>query len=438
MSKQSIVIIGGGYTGLVAAYRLAKAGYKVEVLERGPILGGLASDFTIEGGPLERAYHHLFKTDVHILNFAKEIGIGDKLEWHDSSVSIYYDNELHPFKGALDLIKFKPLSLWSRFRTGLTVLYLQKSTNWQKLQKISAYDWMLKAAGRQSVEVIWEPLLKGKFDRYYKQVAMSWLWARLHIRAQSREKGGEKLGYFRGGFQAFTDALVAKLEKLGVELRTEVSITALGNQKGKPVITFEDGSKIRYDACLATTPSHVFAKLISKDPGVSQGYLKKLNAIDYLGARLMVFSSSQDLSQYYWHNINDLKLPFLVFINHTKFIDKSRYNNQNVYYIATYLPVDHQLFNCTDQELENEWFKGLRQIFPDFNTQSIREKHFFRFANAQHIVDTRYTAKVPSHTTPLQNVFLANFSQIYPEDRGTNYAVRDGEKVAQMIIEKLQ
>lgn len=438
MKKKRIAIIGAGYTGLVAAYRLAEAGYAVEIFERSDVVGGLASDFTIEGAPLERAYHHLFKTDQHILEFAKEVGADDKLEWHDSSVSIYYNHELHSFKGALDLIKFRPLSFISRVRTGLAVLYLQKTSNWEKLQTISAYDWMLKVAGSQSVRVIWEPLLKGKFDRYYKQVAMSWLWARLHIRAKSREKGGEKLGYFTGGFQAFTDAIISRLTATGVEIKTGVSLQSLSSEKGSPEITFSDGKKKRYDACLATTPSHVFAQLIAGDQAATQTYLKKLHAINYLGARLMVFSSPQDLSPYYWHNINDINLPFLVFINHTKFVDKSNYRNQNIYYIATYLPTDSSLYNCSDQELEREWFNGLRQIFPHFNPVKIREKYFFRFANAQHIVDTRYASKVPDHVTPLKNVFLANFSQIFPEDRGTNYAVRDGDAVAHLIMEKLR
>jgi hypothetical protein len=72
-------------------------------------------------------------------------------------------------------------------------------------------------------------------------------------------------------------------------------------------------------------------------------------------------------------------------------------------------------------------------VFPDFDAHKVREKHFFRFANAQHIVEGNYVKKIPGTKTPLANVYLSNFSQIYPEDRGTNYAVREGEKVAELI-----
>jgi protoporphyrinogen oxidase len=434
-SKKQSVVIGAGYTGLVAALRLAQAGHKVTVLERGPVVGGLASDFKVEGASLERAYHHLFKTDTDIISMAEELGVGDKLLWHNSSVGLYYGGKLYPFKGALDLVRFTPLHFVNRIRAGLAVLYLQKTSNWKQFEKVTAYDWMKKYAGKQVTEVIWEPLLRGKFDTYFDKVSMAWLWARVHIRAQSRESDGEKLGYFEDGFQTFTDALVAKVTELGVEIKTGVAIAELKTAaKDKVTVVLEDGSKRTYDYCVSTTPSHVFAKLIASNKGLKPSYLKNLESINYLGARLFIFSSTQDISDYYWHNINDVNLPFLVFINHTKLIDKSNYNGRYIYYMATYVPHDHELFTCDDQELEKVWLSGLRQVFPDFDAKAMKEKHFFRFANAQHIVDTGYAAKIPDHKTPLPNVYLSNFSQIYPEDRGTNYAVREGKKIAEMIL----
>lgn len=296
---------------------------------------------------------------------------------------------------------------------------------------------MLKAAGPQVTRVIWEPLLKGKFDKHYNKVSMAWLWARIHIRAQSRERGGEKLGYFEGGFQIFTDALVDKLRESGVIIKTGTEISAIKSQEdGKVQITFAKSKSQTYDACIATVPSHTFAKLIVGNK-VKKSYLKQLENINYLGARLLIFSSDQDLSNYYWHNINDVNLPFLVFINHTRLVGKKPYNGKNVYYIATYVPHNNELFTCSDEELEGLWLNNLRKVFPDFDETQIHEKHHFRFANAQHIVDIGYTDKIPSYETPLANIYLANFSQIYPEDRGTNYAVREGEKIAELLDEHL-
>jgi protoporphyrinogen oxidase len=431
---KNIGIIGGGYTGLVAAYRLAKSGHKVTIFEGNAEVGGLASGFKIHGENLEKAYHHLFKTDTDIINFAQEIGIGDKLKWHPSSVSIYYDNKIYPFVTPFDLLKFSPLNIFDRIRAGLVALYLQKDKNWKKFVKTSAYAWMKKWAGPNVTKVIWEPLLKGKFNRYFDKVSMAWLWARIHIRANSREKGlsKEMLGYFENGFQTFTDALVKELNNLKVEIKVNAKVQSI-KKAGEKVKVKLESDEIEFDKVLATVPSHVFGFLIKENKEVTQEYIEKLNSIDYLGAVLIIFSSDQDLSKFYWHNINDLNSPFLVFINHTKLIDKSNYEGKNVYYIGTYVPNDHEYFTMSDENLNRKWFDYLKKIFSDFDEKEIKEKHFFRFKNAQHIVDREYEGKIPGYKTPVKGVYLSNFSQIFPEDRGTNFAVREGNKIAKLM-----
>ncbi|WP_176818889.1 NAD(P)/FAD-dependent oxidoreductase [Quadrisphaera sp. DSM 44207] len=437
---RSAVVVGAGYTGLVAALRLAQAGSSVTVLERGDVVGGLASDFTVEGASLERAYHHLFKTDEDIIALAGELGVGEQLRWHDSSVAIYYEGRLHPFATPLDLLRFSPLKPWNRLRAGLVVLYLQKTRAWTRFQRVTAYAWMRRAGGAEVLKVIWEPLLRGKFDQYYDEVAMAWLWARIHIRANSKAPGdsGEKLGYFDGGFQTFTDALVDAAQAAGVKIRTGVDIAAITAAPGGGAsVRMADGTAEQADAVVATVPSSVFARLAGEDlralPGGAD-YARRLEAIDYLGARLMIFSSDQDLSPYYWHNVNDVDLPFLVFINHTKLVGTAPYGGRHVYYLATYVPHEHELFTCTEDELADRWFEALRQVVPSFDRERVRERHTFAFANAQHIVDTEYAEKRPEHRTPLPGVHLCNFSQIYPEDRGTNYAVRDGQRIADVVL----
>ncbi|HEX4265690.1 MAG TPA: NAD(P)/FAD-dependent oxidoreductase [Verrucomicrobiae bacterium] len=434
--KKNVLVVGGGFTGLTAAYRLARSkDFSVTLVEGSDHLGGLAAGFPLLGTSLEKTYHHLFLTDQSIRDLATELGLQDKLVWRDSSVGIYRDGRIYPFMSPLDLLRFKPCGFASRVRLGLVALYLKHTTNWRKFAARRASEWMSKACGRDGMEAVWLPLLKGKFDRYYDSVSMAWLWGRIHIRANSRTRGDkEKLGYFRGGFEVVVRALEAELRKRDVSIQTKATVEIISPQQRTAVV---NGKTIAFDFCVFTGPSYTLAKLLPAG-GPHEDYSKRLRAIDYLGAICMIFTSDQCLGDIYWTNVNEPGAPFLVFINHTRLVGTDDYQGRHVYYIGAYLPVDGRIFSLSDEELTKLWGDYLKKMFPEFNPARVEERHIFRFKAAQHVVDTDYEQKVPAFRTPLPGLFLANFSQLFPEDRGTNFSVRDGNKVAEMVRAEAQ
>jgi protoporphyrinogen oxidase len=430
MSKH-ILIIGGGFTGLTAAYRLAQdKRFTITILESSNQLGGLAGGFPLLGTSLEKTYHHLFLTDTSILDLVKELGLNDLLAWCDSSMGIYRGGHTYAFRTPLDLLRFRPCSFAGRVRLGLVALYLKHKKDWQPFAGRRAYEWMSDACGQSAMDSVWGPLLKGKFDRYYDKVSMAWLWARIHIRANSRAPrgGGEKLGYFRGGFNVVVSALENKLRQAGVSIQTGAVAERIFDNRSAVV----NGREIPFDYCLFTGPSPAFARLLPEFASLRE-YAQQLQSIEYLGAICLVFTSEQDLGDFYWVNVNEPDAPFLVFINHTRLMDKSHYQNKYVYYLGAYKSRDGAAFGLSDDALAELWWQYVKKMFPEFDSGRVGERHVFRFGAAQHIVDTEYEKKMPAHRTPLPGVFLANFSQIFPEDRGTNYAVREGNKIAEML-----
>jgi len=389
----NIAIIGAGLTGLVAGYRLSQKGHKVTIFEKSDDIGGLMGGFEIEGTSLEKAYHHIFSTDNYIIDLAKELGVYKNISWHDDNVAVYYDGEMYPFMGAVDLLKFKPLSLLSKIRLGLVKIWLQMDNNWHKYENVLAYEWMKKWCGQEAYKVIWEPLLRGKFHNKYKEVSMAWLWARIHTR------GGAKLGYFEGGFKQIADKLAEKINKNGGEIKLKQAI--------------DPTRLLRRDA--PRKDDSLFDKVLYTGPS---------KEVEYIGAVELVFTSKQNLSPYYWHNINDIKSPFLCFIQHTNLVDKKFYGNKQVYYLGYYGDENVSVDN---------WFEYLKEIFPKFDEKMVLQKWVFRFKNAQHIVTTNYKPS-PYPSLDRAGFYTANFSQIYPEDRGTNFAVREGEKVAKKMM----
>jgi protoporphyrinogen oxidase len=154
MAKKRVLIIGGGLSGLAAAWSLAKGTSDVEItlLEGAPETGGLARGFPICGTNIEKAYHHIFRTDTEILNLLEELGLEDSVIWGDSSTGVYLEGEVFPFTTPFDLLRFKPLNLLGRIRLGLVTLYLKYTRKWRALADQPAYLWMKKACGTTVAE----------------------------------------------------------------------------------------------------------------------------------------------------------------------------------------------------------------------------------------------------------------------------------------------
>jgi len=425
-----ILIVGGGFTGLTAALRLAQAGNReITLIESSSQLGGLAAGFPLEGTWLEKTYHHIFLTDTAILKLVEELGLQQHLMWCNSSVGIFRDGRIHPFKTPGDLLRFTPCNWAGRLRTGGTALYLKHRKNWRGLLPQRAHDWMARACGASAMKAIWTPLLKGKFGDRYADVSMAWLWARIHTRANSRAPGGEKLGYFRGGFNVIIAAMEAELRRRGVKIETGTVVEKLRPDRRAAVI---NGREVSFDKCIFTGSSSALASLLPAG-GEFDAYERKLRSIGYLGAICLVFTSEQNLGDLYWVNVNEPGAPFLVFLQQTNLVPPDFYHGKHVYYIGAYLPTDGKVYALTNDELTQMWLGYLPRMFPKFEAGRVAEKFLFRFRAAQHIVDTSYGDKIPEYKTPLPGVYLANFSQIFPEDRGTNFAVAEGDKIAALV-----
>lgn len=434
-------IIGGGLTGLTAAYRLRNKGHDVTIYEASDTIGGLAAGFELAGHRVEQAYHFLYKTDEYILALVDELGLTDALTYHKSSVSTYYGDKLYPMETPIDLIRFDPISFIDRIRAGVTVLYLQRVKDWKKLENITALDWLRKYAGRSVTDVIWEPLLRGKFDRYYDKVTMSWLWGRVLQRVDSRDAkvGGEALGYFEGGFKTIIDALLDPYLAAGGKIRYKAPVQKLERiaSTDRVSVVSNDGQE-SYDRVLATVPSHILAKMIDGYRASEPDYFSKLESIDYLDAVVQVFATPQKFTPYYWHNINKKDSPFVVFLSLTNLVGADRFEGKNIYYIGDYVPAEHRYMSMPEDELKTFWYDELHKIFPEFDRSQIIDDAVFRMRNAQHIVDIGFgDDKLVPHETPCPGVLMCNFSQIYPMDRGTNYAIRDGNRMAETLEQSL-
>lgn len=412
-----IAIIGAGLTGLTAGYRLSQKDHQVTIFEKEKTAGGLANGFKEKNWDwsLEKFYHHLFTSDLDIKNLVTELDLNDKLFFEEPKTSIYYLNQIARFDSPISLLQFPFLNPLEKIQTGLATLFLKFFPSWQILEKYTASQFLPKLYGKKAYQILWKPLLEAKFGSNINQVSMSWFWARIHKRST-------KLGYFEGGFQILIDELIKQIEK----------------NKGQVLLNREISSikklKDEFDKVVVTVPSETFFKMAPDLPKDYQEKLKNKKMLASLNL-ILVLKDKFFNDNTYWLNINDSGFPFVAVVEHTNFIDKKYYGNERILYVGGYYPQNHPYLKMTKEQIFKKFIPYLKKVNPsyDFLLCTMRYALFTDFY-AQPIVPVNYSKNLLPHQTPDPQILLANMEQVYPWDRGTNYAVSLGEKIVQLIL----
>jgi len=432
-----VVIVGGGFTGLSAAYELSLRGWRPIVVEQEHEIGGLAASFPVTGISLERFYHHWFTSDREILRLTEELGLRHQVTERPTATGMYFANRHYRLTRPLDLLRFRALGPLDRLRLGLLVLRARRVADWRALDGIAAFDWLQRLGGRRVFEVVWEPLLRGKFGRHADRISAAWFWSKLVIRGGSRGRGGEeRLCYLEGGFSRLTDALAAAIRSRGGEVRTASRATGLLLRDGRcRGVTLGDAS-LEAEAVIFTGAPRQAAALLG--PLAPAHYAAQLGAIDYLANICLVLELDRSLSELYWMNINDPGFPFVGIIEHTNF-DRDPAGRRHLVYLSRYLPADDPDWTeADDGSVLRQALPHLSRMFPQFSPAWIRSHQVWRARWAQPLVEVGYASRIPPPRSPLPGFYLATMAQVYPQDRGTNYAVRDGRAVAELMIQDSQ
>ncbi len=431
-----IGVIGGGIAGLTAAYRLAAAGHDVILWERAERIGGQAAAFPLLDTALEYFYHHLFTSDRAIAELIGELGLSERLIWPTSNVGFFQDGKIFPLNGATDLLKLDFIPLIDRIRIGAVTLLLQRTKSWKKFERVTTASWLRRMVGNRAFNRVWGAQLKAKFGPRYDEVAMVWFWNKIFLRTQSRKSplAKEHLGYILGSFNVLIDRLGEAIEEKGGVVKAGVGTNALERSDHGWTATTTEGDVIERDIIVATVPSPILLRMV---PELPDDYKRKLTGAIYQGAITMVLQSRRPLSNIYWLNIGDPSVPFTGVIEHTNLISPDHYQGWHLIYAGKYVEQDHPYMTMSDEDLFEEYIPYLERINPEFDRDWIENYWVFRERAAQPIITLHYSERIPSLRTPLPGLYLANTSQIYPEDRGTNYSVRLGNDVARLVDDDL-
>jgi protoporphyrinogen oxidase len=444
-------IVGAGAGGLAAAYDLARLGHQVTVFEADDHVGGLAAGFRDPRWEwsVERYYHHWFASDRAILGLIDELGWSDRVRFPWPSTAVYHDGRFYrldaplsaaapglpgldrlPGAGTLargiHTLRFPPLNLVDKIRYGVAALYLLLTPNWRRLERTTADAWLERWMGRRTYRLLWQPLLEGKFGPHYRDVNMAWFWARVKARTP-------RLGTFVGGFQAFMDALAEEVRRTGAEIRLRTPLERIDSAQGSLQLRTRETVET-FDRCLVTTSPALLARMT---PSLPPDYLQGLSSLRAMGAVVMILALRHRLSEegVYWHNLPKAAgFPFLALVEHTNFLSPEHFGGEHIVYLGDYLDPDHEYFTLTQDQLLDRFLPSLPRFNPGFKASWVRQAWLYRTNYAQPIPPLNHSRSIPALRTPLPGLWFASMSQVYPWDRGTNFAVEVARRAVREML----
>jgi protoporphyrinogen oxidase len=423
-----IAIIGAGFGGMAAAFDLCKAGHEIVIFESADFVGGLASGFREShwDWSVEKFYHHWFQSDSEMLGLIRELGWEDKVRFPRPLTVMYHEGKFHPFDSVLKALLFPGLGFGlDKIRFGFVGLFLRLTNNWRALEKTTADAWMTKWAGRAVYEKMWKPLLVGKFGPFYSDVNMAWMWARIKARTT-------RLGTFEGGFQNFANLFADRLHAMGVDIRLGAQVKFIKRNPAKGLLI--DAGKVElFDQVLVTTSPNLMAKMC---PDLPNNYLKGLLELKSMGAVVMTLSLTRGLSEqgYYWFNLpKESGFPFLALVEHTNFVPPENFGGDHILYAGDYLEQGHEYFSLSEEQLLERFIPAFQKINPVFARDWVKKVWVFKTHYAQPVPLLEHSKNIPEIQTPVDGLYFASMSQVYPWDRGTNFAVEIGRRAARLM-----
>jgi protoporphyrinogen oxidase len=421
---RSTAVLGAGALGLSVALRLGRAGDRVTVIEREPLPGGLAAGFEIEPGMwLEKFYHHLFRSDTHAIGMIRAMGLEDRLEWKAPVTATLRDGALHQLDSPGSLLRFSPLPVGDRLRLAAALVALKAMPNPRLLEGLTAMDWIRRWMGPHASEVVWAPLLRGKFGDAAGDIAMPWFWARVHDRTQ-------QLGYLRGGFQQLYDRMADEVRRAGGETRFGTAVTSVRTDRGELVVETDAGSE-RFGRVISTFAPRLTARLV---PELPQAWRDRHEWGRAYGAHCAILALDRPLTSAYWVNINDPGFPFMALVEHTNYRPPSDYGGRHLVYLGNYRPMGDPLMTASREAVLDEFLPHLAHLNPSFERSWVTDAWVFAAPFAQPIVTVDYRDHIPPFRTPIPNLWVASMFQVYPHDRGQNYSIALAERLVGHLV----
>jgi len=424
----NVGIVGGGITGLTAAYWLLKTGHAATVYEGAPEVGGLASAVNVQGVWVDKFYHCILPSDTALLDLVRELGLGDQIYWHETEMGFLHRGRLFPLTTPRDLLRFTPLSLVDRIRLGVSGLYTKSLRDWKPLERVTAQQWLTRMCGERVFNTVWKPLLVFKFGSRWAEAPATYLWARVVRQGTTRQGGSqrERLAYVKGGFRLIIGRLADEVRRLGGTIHTGTRVDRIATARGRVEGLVVGGTLERFDKVVSSVPMTQLLRLV--DPAaLGEGF--RHDGVAYQAAVNVLLVLKEPLTRYYWLPIVESDVSFAGIVETTNLIRREDLGGISLVYLVNYVPREDPLFSMDPEVLITRSIDELRRVFPTFAPGSVLESHVHRAAFVEPVWTVNYSARLPRRALLDDSLFVLTTAQLYPAINSTSNCVAQVREV---------
>lgn len=416
-------IIGGGMSGLALALRLSKRGHDVTIFERADQLGGLATYQDHGGFVFDRYYHVILPSDRHLIGFIRELGLEDKLRWRNTLTGFFVDETTYSVSNSWEFLKFPALSLWSKMRLAFTILYCSRIDDWRRLEHITVEDWLLRLSGRATYEKLWKPLLLAKLGENYKRVSAVFIWTYIKRMFSARDSSASKehMGHVEGGYKT----VIARVEEIaresGGRIETGVTVSGIEASSTGGIRVVHDRGEDVFDKVVFTGPVNVLHRVAGEEL-VSVEISG--HRVEYLGVQCMALVTRRPLTPFYILNIADDRIPFTGVVGMSNIVDSDETNGLCLTYLPKYLLSTDPEMERPEEELREEFLRGLRLIFPNLGDDDIVSCRIHRAHKVQPLQVLGFSDLIPRSVTNHPDFLVLNTAQFVNNTLNNNEVIR--------------
>ena len=427
MIKERVAVLGAGPMGLAAAYQLVLDGHQPVIFEADDRIGGMAASFDFSGLQVERYYHFHCTSDAGFLALLKELEIADHMNWAETRMGYWFNNQLQAWGNPIALLRFRGLSLIGKIRYGLMAFCATKRQDWTSLDTIEATAWIKKWVGDNVYEIMWQNLFEYKFHHYTGNLSAAWIWSRIRRLGRSRYNlFQEKLGYLDGGSQTLLNAMQLFLEKHGAELNLGQRVTRVVTDERQVSSVETSTGHYEFTKVISTIPLPYIPQIFSNLP---KDIIKKYKSVNNIAVVCVIVKLAKRISKNFWVNINDPNMDIPGLVEYSNL----RPTKDSIVYVPFYLPGEDAKYLEADEFFIAKVKKYLMQINPKITEPDFLDVKASRYRFAQPICEPEFLKKLPPAKLPIEGLWIADTCYYYPEDRGISESIDFGRDMARQV-----